>query len=252
MDKPGKNIHEVFTQFFEKPSREYLRSLLQLHSGESDQLDFKQEWPSCSRLAKHLLGLANSGGGCIVIGVLQAADNTFNPIGLPRLKDKADLNNGVRKYLPQQLGYEILDFAYESSEYKALQGRKFQVVLVDDKPQYIPFVSQSEDDDLRYPGIYVRRGTTTVEANYQELQEIINRRLATRYSSEEEFSLERELAELQLLYNRIPRSKPIDLSPLLGALQQNNPEYPAETIDGYINRLIEVKKKRIEELLKHI
>jgi hypothetical protein len=51
----------------------------------------------------------------------------------------------------------------------------------------------------------VRNKTETVEANYEQLQGIINRRIQTQYSSAAELTLEEHLAQLKLLYSNIER-----------------------------------------------
>jgi hypothetical protein len=61
--KESKTVHESFSRFFEAPSRESLRVLLKEHVGELRNCDFKETWPEHAPVARHLLGLANSGGG---------------------------------------------------------------------------------------------------------------------------------------------------------------------------------------------
>jgi hypothetical protein len=57
----GRAFREAFARFFEEPTREGLRELLRENFGEANELDFKREWPESSKLAKHVLGLANFG-----------------------------------------------------------------------------------------------------------------------------------------------------------------------------------------------
>jgi len=64
-------LGEAFARFFEAPTREGLRALLQENFGEANEIDFKRELPEGSKLARHVLGLANFGEGCIVVGVEQ-------------------------------------------------------------------------------------------------------------------------------------------------------------------------------------
>ena len=245
-----KETHELFARFFENPSREGLRDLLRDNVGEFDYLDFKQEWPSPSKLARHMLGFANSGGGCLVCGV----DHTLHSVGLSAFADKADIQKGVRKYLPSPLSFEILDFKYDASEYPDIIGKRFQVVLVEDTPRYIPFVSESDGDDIRENAIYVRRGTNTEEATYDQLQEILNRRIETKYSSQDEFALEKELADLKTLYRNIPQY--YTLSEIVKAQRldylgprESNPFYPEESFQEFVALLIEEKKKRIKAII---
>lgn len=119
------SLKESFAQFLEDPSREKLRELFQLQTGEEDFLDFKLIWLTGAKLAKHILAFSNSGGGCLVVGVGQSKDGTFKAEGLEEFWDKVEIKNSVNKFLPSGLNYTIHDFHYESSEYAKILGKKF-------------------------------------------------------------------------------------------------------------------------------
>ena len=51
---PQLHIREEFFRFLEAPTRENFRELLRGHLGEFDFLDFKENWPEKSKLAKHI------------------------------------------------------------------------------------------------------------------------------------------------------------------------------------------------------
>jgi hypothetical protein len=125
---PKLHIAEEFARFLEAPSRAGLRDLLHRQSGEYDFLDFKETWPEKAELAKHILAFANSGNGCIVVGVAEREDKTFEVKGLPTLEDKTVLKDSVQKFLPETVAYEIHDFEYTDSEYQQLKGKKFQIL----------------------------------------------------------------------------------------------------------------------------
>jgi hypothetical protein len=114
-----KGHKESFARFFEEPSREGLRELLKQQVGETRFMDFKEEWPKHASLAKQILGFANIGNACLIMGAKEEADGTIEPIGLPRLEDKADITNGLKKYLPAELlqRTDVLDFSFDDSEY---------------------------------------------------------------------------------------------------------------------------------------
>ena len=82
-----KEEFEGFARFFEQPTREGLRELLKQNFGEQDYLDFKKQWTSLSKIAKHIIAFANSGGGCIVLGVEQTNDE-LEAVGLDSILDK--------------------------------------------------------------------------------------------------------------------------------------------------------------------
>lgn len=246
----NKGWREDFNGFFENPSRNGLRTLLQNHVGELDNLDFKKEWPTLSKVARHILGFANAGGGCLVIGIEEKHDKSFEPVGLNSLVDKAEIQKGLQRFIPTSLKYEVLDFPFTESEYPILVGKKFQVLIVEDLPEYIPFVSKSDSEGIHKNTIYFRRGTNTEEANYEEIQSIINRRLETGYYSKGEFDLATHLAELEALYKRIPRYYNILMMQAVGRniLEQENPNYPEEDFESFVLSLIEEKKKVIRKM----
>jgi len=262
-DSKRKTFKEEFAQFFENPTREGLRDLLRNNLGEFPNLDFKEKLPPFSKVARHLLGLANLGGGCLIVGVCEKDDKTLESIGVDELEDKKVIIDKIKKYLPAALleDIEIGDFTYQDSDYKDLVGKKFQVIYVTGDPKHFPFVSQAQGDGIRENAIYVRRGTSTEEANHEELQSIINRRFETGYSSKNEIDARTHIEQLKILYSQVSPfqtrlkgaykflEKEFSLD-LIG-IHENipNPAYPKETFDEFIVRVIEKKKKRIEIIL---
>ncbi|RCW49758.1 putative DNA-binding protein [Halanaerobium sp. MA284_MarDTE_T2] len=188
-----KSFKEKFSRFFEQPTRKGLREILRENYGELDSLDFKGDWPSLSKMGKHLLAFANSGGGCIIVGVMEKNNSLYNK-GLENMLDKSTFHNGVEKYIPQKLNYEIINFNYEDSDYSEIIGKSFQVLVIEDTPQYIPFISQNDGDGIKKNNIYIRKGTKSLKASYEDLQKIINKKIETNYSTDSEIKLEEHLS----------------------------------------------------------
>lgn len=260
--KESKTVHEAFSRFFENPTRESFRSLLKEHVGELRNCDFKEDWPEMGALAKHVLGIGNAGGGCLILGVKENADKTTSPQGLQQIKDKADISNGLKAYLPEPLlaAVETADFKYEASEYAALVGKLFQVIFVHARPESLPFVAQRGTTGLRAGAIYVRREGQTEEASYEEVQTLIRQKLAAAPQTEEARGIKEHLEELKVLYAEIPRNlnAPGSLfEPLFSktALQfasmfvgesKTNPNYPSEDYQAFVRRILDEKKSLIE------
>ncbi len=261
-----KSFHEDFARFYEQPTRDRLAELLRTHYGELEHSDFKEAWPAWPKLARHILGLANSGGGGLIIGVAEQADRTLQPVGVDMLTDKASVINGIKKYLPEPLiaSIDILDFAYDRAEYTDLIGRKFQVLIVDIDARHLPFVALADGEGVRNNAVYVRRGTATQEASHDELQRIINRRVETGYSSRAEIDLATHLQQLRALYQNVQRyhlTRVGGLEQQYGILQHQkwaneyffgreertpNPAFPKEDFEQFVVKMIEKKKRRIE------
>jgi hypothetical protein len=234
--------------------------VLQKNFGELDGLDFKEEWPSLPKMARHVLAMANCGGGCVVMGVSQEADKSLTARGLSSVIDKADIQRGMQKFLPNFLEYHVLDFAYDTSA-GSLAGRRFQVLLVTDDPHYLPFVCEAGSDSTRRCAIYIRRGTSSEEATNEELQKVLNRRIETGYSSSHELTLDEHLADLKVLYAQIrpsiTHSRSEDIlraivaaTAIVGTTEQPNPAYPKEGYEPFVARMIRAKKAVIANVLK--
>jgi hypothetical protein len=259
MRKDSKTIHEAFARFFEMPRRETLRDLLKENLGELRNCDFKESWPDHGSLSKHLLGLGNSGGGCLVVGVRENEDKSASPIGMVQIVDKADIINGVKNFLPEDLlgAIEIADFKFESSEYPNIAGKAFQVLFVHFHPDKIPFIARRAGNSIRAAAIYIRREGSTEEASNEELQRLFKERVAATPQTYEAQSLKQHLEELNVLYSEIPRFhhsfEPLvgissTLASLIGSTAANS-KYPKEDYESFVRRLLDSKKLLIERLL---
>jgi len=255
---PPKALHEEFSKFFEQPSRPNLRKLLQANLGEFDHIDFKRQWPERPKLARDILGFANSAGGVLVVGVEETSDKSLMPEGISEFEDKTDICSAVRKFLPDDIRFEVLDFAFTESEYDRIKNRKFQVLIVDDRPEYLPFVAIKDGDKIQSGVVYVRHGVSTTSATHHQLQQILNRRIQTGHSTERELTLKEHLDELQVLYASIPQRS---ADPIFGtmlaskvmsiAMSAPNPHYPKEGFEAFVARMIEAKKSVIEDFLQN-
>lgn len=257
-----KPWNEQFAQFFESPSRESLRNLLRDHLGETHAFDFKEIWPSNPKLSKHILGLANYGGGCLIFGVKENKDKSFDLAGLRELSEKTDIQKGVAKYIPPQLKYTILNFSYENSEYIKLIGKKYQVLIVEDFPKYLPFIATADGEGIRKNAIYYRYATNTEEINYDDLQNLINKRIETEFSTKPEFDLQKHLDQLKVLYRNIEpvienyhgeRFFENEIERQIEEAERGyswgaNPNYPEESFEVFVKKLITEKKKLINIL----
>jgi Putative DNA-binding domain len=236
-----KGIKEHFARFFEQPSREALRDLLRQHVGESEFLDFKEEWPKHSHLAKQILGFANTGDACIVVGVREEDDKTLTPIGLPSITDTVNLMGGLKSHLPQNLldRLDFLDFSFQESEYPILRGKLFQVLLITYDVDHTPTLALKEGEGLKNTVVYVRRPGGVAEATHEELQKVINKRIETRYSTSKELDLKRHLEQLRILIGELRRSP---LARMLSTWMNSD----GGEMDEFLNHTINLKKMIIQ------
>ncbi len=253
MNDIKKHLKEEFAKFFEEPSRESLMKLLNFETGEYDHLDFKKEWPEVSKLVRHVLAFANSRGGGIIIGVEEREDKTFNPVGLTKFTDKTEVDRQIRNYVPDKIIFEVLDFDFKDWESTKIKDKKFQVIVIEDKPDYIPLMPIKENEEIKREDIFIRKNKSSEKANYSDLQDIFNRRLKTGYSSKSEDELAKNLAELKQLYNSISKFKSLFYFINLASLGQiNNPKYPAEDYEDFVTEMIIQKKEIIKKIIVKI
>lgn len=205
-NKKNKGFNEEFTRFFEEPTRDKLRALLQSHVGEMPHLDFKESWPKSCDLARHILAFGNGDGGCIILGVKEDSEQGAVAVGVEEYKDKADITKGINKFLPQPLmdAIEILDFSYQEAEYPTLKGKKFQVLIVESDARNKPFLALKDGESLKANVAYIRRGAASEIADHSEFQRIISQRIETRHSSLPQVTLVSHLEQLKVLMKERP------------------------------------------------
>ena len=261
-----------YDQFLKEPTKDNFRDFMKKSCGELNEMDFKETWIDKGPLAKIMLAMANNGGGIIVFGVKENEDNTFDILGLDSLKDTADISNSISRLVSSSLDYEVFNFVFDSDVYGKFENKKFQIMVIHDTPERLPFVSLGQSEKIEKDVIYVRRGTKSEKATSEEINRIIERKIATIYSENTDMSLDQHLEQLKKLYSELPQkiqvlvrkgTQPNFAAALkvfgerIGALQgtpdeyeeKDNPNYPDEGYEAFILRMINAKKLKIEKVL---
>jgi predicted HTH transcriptional regulator len=249
-----KGIKEAFAKFFEDPDRVKFKELVQNNTGEYNHIDFKESWIKDEKLAKNILVFANNRGGIIVFGIKENSDRTLTSTGLDSMEDKAQIIKRARSYIPESLIFDIDNFSFTESEYAEIKGKNFQVLRVEDSPEYIPFLSLKGGNGIKKNVIYYRGSVNTEEATHEQVQEIISRRIDTGYSTTREITLREHLIELRNLYNMISKYDDSGLKYNMTVFMASlgggpNRHYPKEGFDEFINRMITIKKQIIESMI---
>lgn len=266
-----KQIKDTVYRLLQEPTLDHFREFLQDQTGEHNAIDFKQEWIEKDKLAKLMLALANYGGGIVVFGVHENDDKTFSCDGLKELQAKEQIGAWIKPYLSSSLKYDVYDFSYQTSEYEALKGKQFQMLFVEDTPQFLPFISRKEGSNIKPATIYIRRGTSDEQVTEEELSHILERRMKHIFPvTGKPLVLEEHLEQLKILYNHIgptiSKIKNPENIPFVQALKtfaelareitggyeyetEKNPLYPEESYEQFIAALIDKKKKKIERVL---
>ncbi|MEE1313133.1 MAG: ATP-binding protein [Lachnospiraceae bacterium] len=261
-----KQIKDIVYRLLQEPTLDNFREFLRGQTGEHNTIDFKEKWIEQQKLAKEMLAIANSGGGIIIFGVHENEDKSFEFPGIEEIKDKAVVSNEVKNLISSNLKYEVYDFVYDSSEYDKLNNHKYQMMVIENNPQFLPFLAKKDSNDLKMNRIYVRRGTSCEEANQAEIREVINRRVNYEYpNSGKPLELEEHLEQLKKLYDKINPTKSYyrngfaqslgeTMKAMVNSLKgelvsEKIPLYPEESYEEFIARMIREKKKKIERVL---
>jgi len=256
-------------ELFQKPSRESFREYFQNSTGEMNDIDFKAQLEADSKLAKHILGIANYGGGAIVFGVKQENDDSLEYVGVTYIMDKADITKKLSAFIPSNLNYDIHEFEFEGSEYEKLQHKKFQMLIILDTPSDLPFFAKKDGENIKKDDVYYRHGTNTVKADSTQIKKILARMIRTQ-TSDSELNIIEHFEQLKLLYTLIQKEKYVLISQSDGiattmtkfgqAIEQiigkrefktvPNEFYPAESFEEFVSNCILFKKNKIKAVLE--
>lgn len=187
------------------------------------------------------------------------------------IQAKEQIGAWIKPYLSSSLKYDVYDFSYQTSEYEALEGKQFQMLFVEDTPQFLPFISRKEGSSIKPATIYIRCGTSDEQVTEEELSHILERRMKHIFPvTGKPLVLEEHLEQLKILYNHIEptisKIKNPENIPFVQALKtfaelargitggyeyetEKNPLYPEESYEQFIAALIDKKKKKIERVL---
>ena len=189
-------IKEMVYDVLQNPTRENFIDILDNGLGEQDNLDFKVQWIEAQKLAEILLGIANSGGGAIILGVKENEDGTLESIGLSKIEDKEKIHSKMAKFLPETIKFEIADFDFSNESYSKLKGRLFQLILIYSEDINLPYIWEKDSNSAEAGSIFFRRGTKTVKANSYEINEMLDKRLEATYVEQSSLHLEEHLKEI--------------------------------------------------------
>ncbi len=272
-----KEQFQIKDKFFDlivkNPSRDGFKTFLKESCGELDNIDFKEKWITKGKLAKIMLAMANTGGGVIVLGIQENKDDNYLAVGIDELKDAADVEKEIKKLVPRNLSYSVLNFIYDDEIYGEYAGKKFQAIIIADAPEQLPFFSISASDDIEKDCVYVRRGTSSEKASARDFETMIQRKLENVFKESNDLSLKEHLEQLQFLYDSIPQKKRIlvkkgnrfvgamkglqalseRMTEIFGEPDQYeevpNENYPSEDYEQFLVRMIDKKKLKIEKIL---
>jgi len=250
------SIEILIADMIESPSKQLLRTILSDYLEEHDNLDFKKDYSDFSKIAKHMLAMANSGGGIIIFGVEEIKkQREFIAIGLSEsdVISKEDFDNKLEKFVPRTFKYNFYKIDLEIDDGKE---RTFDVLVIKENVREQPHISNLvEGNSINQSTIYVRRGTKSVKANQDDLRSLINNRLLLQSLNKTPNDFSNSVEKLKILYKHVPRKKTV---PVLGfpdklfspfTQVKDSEHYPAETFEEFITKCVSMQKDIITSSL---
>jgi predicted HTH transcriptional regulator len=125
-----------------------------LEEGEGFQLEFKRKVSSSEKIAKALVGFANTKGGTILFGV----DDDRTIVGVESEKSEVDMIKTVAEFHcdpPVPMDIEIVSY----------KGKDIIAVVVEESKEKPHSVLADEQTDETPPQVYIRVNDKTVEAS---------------------------------------------------------------------------------------
>jgi hypothetical protein len=272
-NKPNKPWKDLLASYLNEPTLPNLRRLIQYEAIEDDDLEFKEKLLHEAEIAQHILARGNTRGGVIIFGLKEVkTESRFEPVGIESNIEPTSLQDKLDKYLPYELLRELIEIVpafYEESDYGKLKGKLFLVIIVRSEPRYIPFLPKKESGNvLKKSIIYVRKNRSSRPAEYDDIQNILKKRIETEYTiTPSKRKLREHLEELKELYSHIPKTigggafskfaaremskiiNTFNMGDLEYVPSKDNPNYPEEGFEAFVNRMIEKKKLVIEQLI---
>ena len=248
-------------RFFKEPTLENFSDFLEENIGETNSYEFKSEWIDIEKIAQILMGMGNSGGGCIVIGVAEE-NGRMESQGIQKdIYDASDFTKKICKYIPDSIvgGIELVNFFYDHDAYGSLKNKKFQMIMIHVEDDKIPIVCKGDSKQFNKGDIFIRRGTNTEKVNYDELQMLLNKKVQADKAKITDEGLKEQLQQLKILYDAIPTvinnysfsglkqsSSPIFLQ-MLG--KEKNMVYPEKSYEEFLVDEIQKKQEKIQSYL---
>ena len=148
----------------------------QTATSESKSLDFKQEFDLSSAEAwcgiiKDIVAIANSGGGIIVVGLLN--DGTDSGVDVSSLHsiDSAEVTNKIYKYSGYQFAdFEVISVERVSKQYPAILIGAAEIPIVFTKPGTYSVGTNQQKTAFGQGTVYFRHGSKSEPGTRDDLQ----------------------------------------------------------------------------------
>lgn len=267
MSEKMLDIKEYMYKFLQEPTRESFIDIVFSGVGEQNSIDFKKIWIDPQKLSEIILGMANTGGGVVILGVEEKEDGTIEATGLSEIIDKEKQHSKISKFLPDTVHFDILDFDFSNEAYSQIENKLYQIIVIHSDDKDLPYMWNKDSNENQVGCVFIRKGTKTVKANSFELSKLIDKKIKSMYTEGSKLALEEHLEQLKILYKYVGAKEKVIhknilnigemlserlqlFSESLGEVERTkNPLYPEEDFEEFVANMIKMKKIKIEKVL---
>ena len=146
------------------------------HIERKEKFDIDQPGDWCE-IIKDIVAMANSGGGCILVGIKNdGTPSGWDPTPLLNI-DPADITNKVAKYTGEQFdGFDITETEKDGHRLALLQVHSTSVPMIFTQDGIYTDVGHGKERiAFRKGTLYVRHGAKSEPGNSKDLREFIDR-----------------------------------------------------------------------------
>ena len=168
--------------------------------------------------------------------------------------DKSIISSKIKKYLPKELKFDILDFNFTGENYSKLPNRLFQILFIFSKNENLPYPLETGFEKIERGTIFYRKGTETLLADTEAYNVMFSKRINAEKTIQKSLEFKDHLEQIKLLYEYYTKASlygDYSNSVILGfALFQKDIFNQRDSFEKFLSEMIEKKKKKIEEILE--
>lgn len=150
---------------------------------ESKYIDFKEGFDSASKrewckLVKHIVAMANSGGGLIIFGLGNGGKPSGEDLSSINSVDPSHITNKVKKYTDIEFdSFEFCQVVRNGASYPALLVEGVSIPMIFTCPGTYPVDAKKQANEFVQGTMYFRHGAKSETGNSNDIRACIEREL---------------------------------------------------------------------------
>lgn len=163
--------------------RDLLIKRAEIARRESKYIDFNEGFDSASKrewckLVKHIVAMANSGGGLIIFGLANGGKPSGEDLSSINSVDPAHITNKVKKYTDIEFeSFEFCQVVRDGASYPALLVEGVSIPMIFTCPGTYPVDAKRQANEFVQGTMYFRHGAKSEPGNSNDISACIEREL---------------------------------------------------------------------------